>query len=144
MLDIYRDQREGGSEGCEIWNVGFGGVWRVEICGLGWCILVGGRRLLFFMMLFQNVHGDPLDGKKLLNQRRMINQCQKKQLMGCEIVFFFFLIFMVSVTCEVVPMEYIIQFDFRIYHNNYLQVKISVRFLEKENNKKKKNKKKRE
>jgi hypothetical protein len=51
---------------------------------------------------------------------------------------------MVSVTCEVVPMGYTIEFDFRIYHNNYLQVKISVRFLEKENNKKKKNKKKRE
>ena len=27
-------------------------IWSVEICGLGWCILVGGRRLLFFMMLF--------------------------------------------------------------------------------------------
>ena len=51
---------------------------------------------------------------------------------------------MVIVTREVVPMGYIIKFDFRIYHNNYLQVKIIVKFLEKENKKKKKKKKKRE
>jgi hypothetical protein len=42
---------------------------------------------------------------------------------------------MVSVTCEVVPMGYTIEFDFRIYHNNYLQVKISVSFLEKKKKK---------